>query len=477
MRISKPTFVVGAVVALAFSTVAVAGALITGSGGQVVRLTAPPTSVAVDAFENATALVTFDERQGVTLAAPVLVDAVDPGTYAKFPNGSRTIPAGTEVDSHFVHNDLPKGATGRRVGSITFSSDILGVIGATGRLNKSDGLGASGTTYAGTTRDRGLESASGAKDVITISDDRRTLSVDVRTTGVIDDIRVITRHVDLLTTTILDTPDPVTAGNDVQYTLIVTNVGSAPTADAHVVDTLPAGTTLVTASAPDGCTGSGPVDCSLGTIAVGATAVATIVVTSPATVPDGGTMTNSAIASPGANNLATTEPTTVEEPTPEESKGFVIPGGTIETGGDDPAEVRLPNTGPGAPILITQGPGTFCAGPCTGTTTTISAFPGYDDPENPIHLTLTYTFPEVDGDPNASLTEAATAFGATIYKNETPEDDSAGAPVPWCDSPGSGVATPHPCLDARSIVQSPTNTFTVTFEIVYLSGDPRFGRR
>ena len=58
----------------------------------------------------------------------------------------------------------------------------------------------------------------------------------------------------VLTTDITDAPDPVTAGNDVQYTLTVTNEGIAPVADAHVVDTLPADATLVVASAPGACT-------------------------------------------------------------------------------------------------------------------------------------------------------------------------------------------------------------------------------
>ncbi|MEP6625140.1 MAG: hypothetical protein ABJC79_11895, partial [Acidimicrobiia bacterium] len=276
----------------------------------------------------------------------------------------------------------------------------------------------------------------------------------------------------VLDTTITDSPDPVTAGNNVQYTVTVTNHGIAPVADAHAIDTLPPGTTLVAASATGGCSGSAPVECSLGPLAVNASAEAKVVVASPGTVPDGGTITDSATASPGSNPTAT-ETTTVEAPEPGVAKGFVLPGGSITIPGDNPATITLPDTGDGAPIVITQGDGSFCDGPCDGPATTISDFPGYSDPLHPIRLTLTYTFPDAPD----SLTRAATAFGATIYKNDDPMSPNVGAVVPTCTTPGSGVAIPHPCVDAHSIAQPTFNSFVVSFEVLYLSGDPRFSRR
>jgi uncharacterized repeat protein (TIGR01451 family) len=472
MRAAKPSIIIGVIGALAFSTMAVAGALISGASGQVIQLTSAPPSVAVDVEEDATNAIAFDERQAVTLESTLLVDATGPGTYRTWPNGRRTIAAGTEVDSHLIHSDPSSAKTGiHRTGTVTFASPIIGVIGATDRLAASDAaLGAPGTTYAGATSARGLESQN--QDNVTVSADGRTLSFDIRTAQVIDDLRVITRHVDVLDTVIFDTPDPVTAGNDVQYTLVVTNAGYSSAPNAHVVDTLPADTTVVTASAPGGCTGTGPVDCTLGPLAVGESAIATIVLTVPGTVPDGGTITNTAVASPGAN-VAATETTTVEAPAPGVSKGFVGPGDSIDTGGDEPALLTLPSTGDGAPVLITQGPGTFCDGPCTGTATTISDFDGYDDPNHPIRLRLTFSFPSSP----TSLTDAATAFGSTIYKNDDPDHPNAGVPVADCTNPGSGVAAPHPCVDGHTITQPTPNSFLVTFDIVYLSGDPRFALR
>ncbi len=590
MRSSKVIVALCAVAALAFSTVVMAGASITASTGQVIRLTTPPASVALNKLENATSTYAFDEAQGKTLTSAIAVDAVNPGTYTSFPAGSAKIAVGTVVDSHLIHSDIPsKNFTSHRTGSVTFSSDILGVVASTAKLAASDSLGAPGTTYAGTTQWRGLESSengfSNFGDKFTISADKRTVTFDINT-FVMDELRVITTHANplvtsisdapdpvqvgenvtytitvnntgataatgvqvadafpgatlvsatssggctgtttvtcglgtiagggsaaatvivtspstvpaggtitntatsppgqpiaatatttvvsqSLSTSITDSPDPVTAGNDVQYTLTVTNNGLAGVADAHVVDTLPPGASL--SSAPATCSGTGPVDCDLGPLGVGGSAQVQIVVTSPSTVPSGGTMTNSAVASPGSNT-AGTQVTTVEAPQDGVSKGFVSPGGSLTISGDDPATLTLPDTGNGAPVNITQGDGTFCDGPCSGIATTISEFGGYSDPNQPISLDLTYNFP----DSPTSLTDAATAFGSTIYKNDDPLNPNVGTPVPFCASLGAGVANPHPCVDGRTITQPTPNTFVVTFKILYISGDPKFARR
>jgi uncharacterized repeat protein (TIGR01451 family) len=587
MRSPKGLIVACAVALVAASSVVAAGALISGSSGSVIHLTSPPASVALNKLQNATKVHVFDEQQGATLAAATAVDAVDPGTYAAFPAGSATIPAGTVVNSHLIHSDITAFRyTARRQGSVTFSSDILGVVASTAKLAASDTLGAPGTTYAGSINWRGLETSengwSNVGDKFTISTNRRTVTFDIKT-YYMDEIRVITAAAnplvtsisdspdpvqaggevtytitvtnngssaadavqvqdqfpgatfvsasasggctpgsgtvtcDLgsiaaggsavatvvvtapssgtltntatsppgqtpaastttsvvspsLTTEISDSPDPVTAGLDVQYTLTVTNNGLFPVADAHVVDTLPPGTSLVSASA--GCTGTGPVDCALGALAVGASAEVQLVVTSPGTVPSGGTMTNSAVATPGTNPTGT-ETTTVEPEQDGVAKGFVSPGGSITIEGDDPATLSLPNTGDGAPVLITQSEGgTFCGGEeCTGTTTTISDFDGYLDPLNPIHLVLEYNFPSSA----TSLADAADAYAATIYKNVDPENPNVGTAVPFCTTPL--IAIPSPCVSSRAIEQPSMNTFVVTFEVVYLSGDPKFGRR
>jgi uncharacterized repeat protein (TIGR01451 family) len=591
VRSSKAILAACAAAVLGLSTVVVAGAAISGSSGQVIKLATPPVSVALNKLENATSTYAFDEKQNVTLTSAIPVDAVNPGTYTSFPAGSAKVAVGTVVDSHLIHSDIPsRSFTAHRSGTVTFANDIVGVVGSTSKLAGSDSLGATGTTYAGSTQWRGLEGgengwASG--DKFTISADHRSLTFDINT-YVMDEIRVITKHANTLvtsisdspdpvqaganvtytvtvtnggastaagvsvqdvfpgatlvsatssggctgtttvtcalgsitpggsaaatiivtspstvpaggtitntatsppglapagtatttvvspslTTSIADAPDPVTAGNDVQYILTVTNNGIAPVANAHVVDTLPSGSSLKTATSSGGCSGSGPVDCALGALAVGASAQAQLVVTSPATVPAGGTMTNSAVATPGTNT-AGTQDTAVEAPQDGVSKGFVSPGGSLTIPGDDPATLSLPNTGNGAPVEITQGDGSFCSGSCEGPATTISEFAGYSDPNQPISLLLTYQFPDAPD----SLTNAAAAYGSTIYKNDDPGNPTVGTVVPFCSTFGAGVAVPHPCVDARTITQPTPNSFVVTFTIKYVSGDPKFARR
>ena len=122
MRSSKVIVALCAVAALAFSTVVMAGASITASTGQVIRLTTPPASVALNKLENATSTYAFDEAQGKTLTSAIAVDAVNPGTYTSFPAGCAKIAVGTVVDSHLIHSDIPsKNFTSHRTGSVTFS--------------------------------------------------------------------------------------------------------------------------------------------------------------------------------------------------------------------------------------------------------------------------------------------------------------------------------------------------------------------
>jgi uncharacterized repeat protein (TIGR01451 family) len=88
-----------------------------------------------------------------------------------------------------------------------------------------------------------------------------------------------------------DAPDPLFIGNNLTYTITVTNLGPATAGNVVVSDTLPGGVSLVSVSP---LTGSnlvgGVVTVSLGDLGSGATAVVTLVV-HPTT---GGTITNSA---------------------------------------------------------------------------------------------------------------------------------------------------------------------------------------
>ena len=110
-----------------------------------------------------------------------------------------------------------------------------------------------------------------------------------------------------------DNVDPVNAGDQVVYSIQVTNAGPSNAVAVNVTDTLPAGMTLVSTS---GCSNdpTGVPDCSLGDLAVGASAAYTVTVQVNAGAS--GTLTNTAVVSsstpdPDTGNNTATEPTSV----------------------------------------------------------------------------------------------------------------------------------------------------------------------
>ena len=80
---------------------------------------------------------------------------------------------------------------------------------------------------------------------------------------------------------IADSPDLVIFGNDLTYTIVVSNTGPATAAGVSVIDDLPEGVTLVSATSSQGNCFSleGDVWCPLGSLAAGGRATITIVVT------------------------------------------------------------------------------------------------------------------------------------------------------------------------------------------------------
>ena len=115
-----------------------------------------------------------------------------------------------------------------------------------------------------------------------------------------------------LSITKTDLPDPVAPGGSLAYTINVNNAGPDDASAVKVVDTLPAGTTFVSATAPSNWTcnhASGTVTCNRtgGNLSPGSAPTITIVVTAPATP---GSINNTAtVSSPNddtpGNNTAT----------------------------------------------------------------------------------------------------------------------------------------------------------------------------
>src|SRR5262249_56337472 len=67
------------------------------------------------------------------------------------------------------------------------------------------------------------------------------------------DMDALTPQADLALSKV-DTPDPVTAGNNITYTITVTNTGPSAAQNVTLTDATPANTTFVSFTAPPGWT-------------------------------------------------------------------------------------------------------------------------------------------------------------------------------------------------------------------------------
>ena len=158
-----------------------------------------------------------------------------------------------------------------------------------------------------------------------------------------------------LSVTKADSPNPVTAGTDLTYTITVTNAGPNNAA-VSLSDTLPVGTTFVSLSEPVGWTCSTPpvgsggtVSCSIASLGVESAVFTLTVAVDPGT-PGGTLLVNTATASSAAS-----------DPNPDDNSGsastaVVAPAtlsgtktvsGAFAPGGAVAYTVVLTNSGPG----------------------------------------------------------------------------------------------------------------------------------
>ncbi|MFN3166103.1 MAG: hypothetical protein ACE37H_03460 [Phycisphaeraceae bacterium] len=148
----------------------------------------------------------FPERTAVRLLSDTAVTLAEPGEYNAFAGLSSLLPAGVLLDSYFIHADplgQPAGEQSQRYqATIRFDRPILAVIATSEHLKQSHAaLGLPGLRYgsadAASRPDgfdpSGLEasSATGLRDRVEISEDRRTLTLELFSGEAIDQLRVL----------------------------------------------------------------------------------------------------------------------------------------------------------------------------------------------------------------------------------------------------------------------------------------------
>lgn len=165
--------------------------------GAVCLLRQPPKSVAVGTLESNEFILLFQERKDVRLPRTVPVSFTLPGRYDRFRGKGGKLKPPLAVDSYLLHFDSltasGKESHLRLDGSVTFPRPIVGVIAVGTVLMQTDALFGHPEIVESDARSRGLDrnAKSGSPDVVTLSEDRRTLHVSFSVGGSCDQLRIL----------------------------------------------------------------------------------------------------------------------------------------------------------------------------------------------------------------------------------------------------------------------------------------------
>jgi len=161
------------------------------------RVLGYPKSLAESASESADSLALFKERGGLQLAAgdTLWLEITEPGVVASETSFTRArLLPGTWLNSHTVHLDPPGAGTARARGSVTFDTNVLGLIVTGSGLDSSHALlRAPAVDYSLALATRGIEFAgTDEADTVEISADRRTVTVSLAAASALDQLRIVT---------------------------------------------------------------------------------------------------------------------------------------------------------------------------------------------------------------------------------------------------------------------------------------------
>lgn len=280
----------------------------------------------------------------------------------------------------------------------------------------------------------------------------------------------------------VDTPDPVAAGNNLTYTITVSNNGPDPASSASWSDTLPGGTTFVSMSTVAGwsCStpavgGTGSVSCSNPSFAVGS-AVFTLIVNVNANVADGATLTNTATATsataegnPGnESGTATTTVATsadlsitkVDTPDPVTAGTNLTYTITVTNAGpSNAANLQLLDGLPAGTTFVSfaQPGGWSCTTPTPGNTGSVVCSIATLSPGSAIFTLTLAVDPALAG--GTTISNTATISSSTADPNVGNESDTATTSVAAAaDLSVTKTDTPDPVTAGTNI----TYTITVT---------------
>jgi uncharacterized repeat protein (TIGR01451 family) len=236
-----------------------------------------------------------------------------------------TIPTGTTLASfiappNWTCNSIPVGGTGTITCTLNLAQTIA--VGAPGNVNFNVGVNVNLSTASGTT----ISNTANINIPCSSSSDPNCANNTASTSVIV--ASPTQADVSIVKT---GAPEPVTQGTNLTYTLVVSNAGPAVAQNVSVSDNIPATTTYVSVSATQGSCSTTAIsattpyasnlqlNCSLGSITVGAQAVITVNVTAT-TFSSGSLTTNTATVSsttgdPNTANNTSTAISTIQAST------------------------------------------------------------------------------------------------------------------------------------------------------------------
>lgn len=158
-----------------------------------VSIISPPESLDIGYLSSDSNVFLFNEKKDYLLKSDVFINTAQSGEYTN--PGTNTpsneyISAGTSVDSYYLHYD-PTSSSGSISGSLTFNTEVIGLIFLNNELISSLPIFGSPSTIYLNDQIESIESPA-IGDLITLSPDRLSLLFEFSATSRTDNIRIIT---------------------------------------------------------------------------------------------------------------------------------------------------------------------------------------------------------------------------------------------------------------------------------------------